>query len=209
VDSVTDHPSYRLSFSYPQGWLQLPVLDNAKAWERDKALESWAEQHARTMLGQRASGDTVRQRAAELVRLTVGSRGRQAMYGLAFYPPGAPGLLAILDAKRVVPDREFPELTFGALHELYAERTPQTVGDLETSEVELPSGPALRVRGKSLDEPDEQEQGIVMERVIHAIRPPYQPDAVVASMTWTALELGDKLAEMADAIARTIRVTPA
>jgi len=28
-------------------------------------------------------------------------------------------------------------------------------------------------------------------------------------MTWTALQLGDQLAEMADAIARTIRVTPA
>ena len=55
---MTDHPSYRLSFSYPQGWLQLPVLDNAKAWERDKAPESWAEQHAQTMLGQRASEDS-------------------------------------------------------------------------------------------------------------------------------------------------------
>jgi hypothetical protein len=27
-------------------------------------------------------------------------------------------------------------------------------------------------------------------------------------MSWTALQLGDKLAEMADAITRTIRVTP-
>jgi hypothetical protein len=27
-------------------------------------------------------------------------------------------------------------------------------------------------------------------------------------MTWTALQLGDKLAQMADAIARTIRITP-
>jgi hypothetical protein len=176
---------------------------------RDKALESWAGQHARTILGQDAPEDRVQQRADELVRLTVGSRARHAMYGLAFYPPGTPGLVAILDAKRVVPDREFPELTFGALRELYAERTPRTVGDVETSEVELPSGPALRVRSKSLDEPDEQDQGLVMERVIHAIRPPYQPDVVVATMTWTALELGNKLAEMADAIAQTIRVTPA
>jgi hypothetical protein len=83
------------------------------------------------------------------------------------------------------------------------------VGDIETSEVELPCGPALRVRSKSLDEPDEQAQGLVMEEVTHAIRPPGQSDAIVATMTWTALEIGDKLAEMADAIARTIRVIPA
>jgi hypothetical protein len=30
---------------------------------------------------------------------------------------------------------------------------------------------------------------------------------VVATMSWTALQIGDKLAEMADAIARTIRIT--
>ena len=48
-----------------------------------------------------------------------------------------------------------------------------------------------------------------MEGVTHAIRPPGFDGAVVATMTWTVLQLGDKLAEMADAIARTIRVTPA
>jgi hypothetical protein len=40
-------------------------------------------------------------------------------------------------------------------------------------------------------------------------RSPGLTDALVMTMTRTALRLGDKLAEMADAIAQTIRVTTA
>jgi len=84
-----------------------------------------------------------------------------------------------------------------------------TVGDIETARVDLPSGPAVRVRGKRVEERDPTGQGTLMEGVTHAIRPPGFDGAVVAIMTWTAIQLGDRLAEMADAIAKTIRVTPA
>jgi hypothetical protein len=46
------------------------------------------------------------------------------------------------------------------------------------------------------------------EEVTFAIRPPDFEDAVIASVSWTVLHLGDKLAEMADAMVRTIHVTP-
>jgi hypothetical protein len=206
---MTKDPSYRLTFGFPKGWVQLPVLDSNKVLERDKALEAWAADQARAMLGHDSDKDGARQRAAELTRLTVGSRGRGSMYGLAFYPPGAAGLLAILDVKRVVPDRTYPELTFDVLQGLYAERSTETVGDIEIKQTDLPSGPALRVRSKRVEQADEQGQGLLMEAVTNAIRPPGLVDAVVATMSWTALQLGDELAEMADAIAQTIRVTPA
>lgn len=162
------------------------------------------------MLGPSADARQLHERAAELTRLTIGSRARHALYGLAFYPPNASGLIAILDAKRTVPDRKvYPELTFDVLREVYARRTPETVGDIEVSQTDLPSGPSLRVRSKQVDAPDKNGQGILMEGVTHAIRPPSMDDSVVITMTWTALQLGDKLAEMADAIAKTVRVTPA
>ena len=205
---MNQDPSYRLTFGFPKDWVQLPVLNSNKVLERDKALEAWAADQAQVMLGRDSDKDRVRQRAAELTRLTVGSRGRHAMYGLAFYPADAVGLLAILDVKRVVPDRTHPELTFDVLQELYAKRSAATVGDVEIEQTDLPSGPALRVRGKCIEQADEQGQGLLMEAVTCAIRPPALADAVVAIMSWTALQLGDKLAEMADAIARTIRVTP-
>lgn len=206
---MSKDPSYRLTFGFPKGWVQLPVLNSNKVLQRDKALEAWAADQARAMLGPDSDKDRVRQRAAELTRLTIGSRGRHAMYGLAFYPSGAAGLLATLDVKRVMPDHTHPELTFDVLQELYAERSAETVGDVEVGQADLPSGPALRVRIKRIDQADAQGQGLLIESVTCAIRPPGLIDAVVATMSWTALQLGDKLAEMADAIAQTIRVTPA
>jgi hypothetical protein len=207
---MSTRPSYKLAFSFPQGWIQLPVLDGRKVLERDKDLEKWSAEKARKMLGPDADAGQLQQRAAELTRLTIGSRARHALYGLAFYPPGASGLVAILDAKRVVPDREkYPQLTLEALAQVYAARTPETVGDIDVSQTALPSGPAVRVRSKQVEDPDADGQGTLIEVVTHAICPPGMGDSVVATMTWTALQLGDKLAAMADAIAKTIRVTPA
>jgi hypothetical protein len=207
---MSTRPGYELGFSFPPGWTQLPVLEGRKVLERDKDLEAWSAENARAMLGPGAPAGQVRQRAAELTRLTIGSRARHALYGLAFYPAGASGLVAILDAKRVVPDRKkYPELTLDALAEVYAARTPQTAGDIDVSQASLPSGPAVRVRSRQVEDPDANGQGILTEGVTHAILPPGMDDSVVVTMTWTALQLGDKLAAMADAIANTIRITPA
>jgi hypothetical protein len=206
---MSARPSYKLAFSFPPGWTQLPVLDGRKVLERDKDLETWSAGKAREMLGPGPGLGQLQQRAAELTRLTIGSRARHALYGLAFYPPSASGLVAILDAKRVVPDRKkYPELTLDALAEVYAARTPETVGDIDVSQASLPSGSAVRVRSRQVDDPDGNGQGILTEGVTHAILPPGTGDSVVVTMTWTALQLGDKLAAMADAIAKTIRVTP-
>lgn len=105
-------------------------------------------------------------------------------------------------------DRASRRADHRVLQELYAKRSAETVGDVEIEQTDLPSGPALRVRGKCIEQADEQGQGLLMEAVTCAILPPGLADAVVATMSWTALQLGDKLAEMPDAIARTIRVTP-
>jgi hypothetical protein len=83
------------------------------------------------------------------------------------------------------------------------------VGEVASSRADLPSGPAIRVRGKRVEEPDPSGSGTISEELTYAICPPTLADALVVTMSWTALQLGDKLAEMADAIARTIRVTPA
>jgi hypothetical protein len=60
-----------------------------------------------------------------------------------------------------------------------------------------------------VEDADPAGHGTIVEGVTHAIQPQTIDGAVVATMSWTALQLGDKLAEMADAIAQTIRVTPA
>lgn len=197
----------KIGLSYPPGWVQLPV-GTSKKLGGDKQLEGWAEQTAHAMLPD-APAEEVQERTRQLVHLTVSCRARKDRSGLAFYPKWADGMVAMVDVKSYRPDRENPVITLDLLEEIYASASADTVGDVQAARVDLPSGPAIRVRSKRVEEHDPTGQGTIMEGVIHAIRPPGFDGAAILTMTWTALQLGDKLAEMADAIARTVRVTPA
>jgi len=90
----------------------------------------------------------VQERASELASLAMGSRARQAWYGLAYFPAGAPGLVALSTWLRLVPDPDYPEITLDLVQGMYATDSADTVGELETSRTELPSGPAVRIRAK-------------------------------------------------------------
>jgi hypothetical protein len=200
---------YKFKFSVPKGWVQLPVLDNRKAVQRDRKLDAWSAQQARKMLNEHAPEEQLTLLTRQLTSLTYGARARGAMYGLALYPPTVSHLVAILDVKRLVPDRQYSEITFDVLRDLYAKYSADTVGDINETQADLPSGPALRVHRKRVEAGDSAGQGTLMEGVTLAIRPPEMDDAIVMIMTWTDLQLGERLAEMADAIAKTIKVTPA
>jgi hypothetical protein len=206
---MSKKPSYELDFSFPKGWVQLPVLENKKAFSNDKKVEAWSMAQAQTMLGAGATQEQLEHRARELAALTYGARARNDMYGLAFYPSGSPGAVALLDVKHLIPDRQSETLTFDDLRELYAKHSADTVGDVDESQTELPSGPALRIHRKRAEGGDPTGQGTIMEGVTYAIRPPGMDDAIVMIMTWAALQFGDRLAMMADAIAKTIKVRPA
>jgi hypothetical protein len=200
---MTSRPT--ISMAYPPGWVQLPVAASVKI-EHDADLEMWAKDKAAELLVPDGMPDTIAQRARELTQLTITCRARKDRYGFAFYPPGAGGLAAILDVEVLTPSRKHKQITFPLLEEIYASYTPQTVGDIEPSKTDLPSGPALRVRRKQIEEPDAQGQGPLTESVTYAITPLGFTDSVVMIMTWTSIGPGDELAAMADAIARTIRV---
>jgi hypothetical protein len=201
--------NFEFTFSIQEGWVRLPVLDNRTKFARDRKVEAWSAQQARSMLGEAAAPDQVDQRAQQLTRATYAARARDAMYGLVFYTdPAAPGPLAFLDVMRAVPDKQvYPELTFNVLREIWAEPTADTVGDVDEQQVDLPAGPALRVHRQRAEPGDPTGQSTVSEGVTYAIRPPGIPDAIVVAMTWAALQYGERLATMAEAIARSVHVT--
>jgi hypothetical protein len=204
---MSKNPDYEFDYSVPPRWIRLPVLDNRTVLRHDRKVIAWSEQQARAILGPDASPADLKQRATELAELTYEARARGAMNGLALYAPPPDGLAAILDVKRLVPDRTYPELTFGVLRTLYAEPSADTMGDIDAQQVDLPSGPALRVHRKRAQPADPTGQSVVSEGVTHAIRPPGIDDAIVMIMTWAALQLGDRLAKMADEIAATVKIT--
>jgi hypothetical protein len=197
-----------IRMAYPPGWLQLPVADSAKI-EHDRKLEAWAEEKAREMLGPESPRDDVVDRMNQLAELTVTCRARKDRYGFAFYPDRGEGLAAILDVQELTPSREHGAITFDLLEKTYAKHTREIVGDIASTRVDLPSGPALRVRRKQIEEPDAQGQGPLTESVTYAIHPTGLTNAVVMIMTWMSLQAGDEFAEMGDAIAQTIRVSQA
>jgi hypothetical protein len=116
--------------------------------------------------------------------------------------------LAFLDVARGTPDRHtYPELTIAALREVYAKDSADTIGHIDDQQVDLPGGPALWVHRQRAEPGDPTGQSTVMEGVPYAIRPVGIDDAIVVTMTWAALQYGERLAAMADAIARSVRVT--
>jgi len=204
---MSANPGYDITFGFPEGWVQLPVTNSTKV-KHDKELERWAAGTAPRTLPGSVSTEQVARRARDLVELTVGCRLRKDWYGLLFYPQNAAGLVAALDIERYVPSRVYPQMNLEVLEGIFARESADTVGEIVSSRADLPSGPALRIRSKRVEDPDPTGQGTISEELAYAICPPTLTDALVVTMSWTALQLGDKLAEMADAIARTIRVTP-
>lgn len=70
-------------------------------------------------------------------------------------------------------------------------------GTVETTPVTLPSGPAVRLRAVATD-----ELGRLREQVVHVVRPPRSPGAIVLRMQWQpGRPDADALAAMADRIA--------
>lgn len=205
---MSTNPGYDITFGFPAGWVQLPVTNSTKV-KHDKELERWAAGKAPLTLAGSASPEQVAQRVRDLVELTVGCRLRKDWYGLLFYPRGATGLVAALDIERYVPSRTYPQMSLEVLEGIFGRRSAETVGEIASSRADLPSGPALRVRSKHVEDQDPTGLGTMSEELTYAICPPTLADALVITMSWTALQLGDKLAEMADAIARTIRVISA
>jgi hypothetical protein len=205
---MSTNPGYDITFGFPEGWVQLPVTNSMKVKD-DKELERWAAGKAPRTLGGKATPEEVARRARDLVELTVGCRLRKDWYGLVFYPRGTAGLIAALDIERYVPSRKYPQINLEVLKGIFGREAADTVGEIVSSRTDLPSGPALRVRSKHVEDPDPTGLGTISEELTYAICPPTLTDALVLTMSWTALQIGDKLAEMADAIARTIRVTPA
>jgi hypothetical protein len=198
---MSKKPTWKLKMKYPEGWVQLPT-------DGDDKPDDWAQRTARETLGEQAFPERMEARTADLIRLVNNARARNDWYGFAYYPSFAPSMVALLDVKAYVPGRRYKTMTIEVLEEIYGGPSADTVGDSTVEREQLPGGPALRIRRMRAEAGDPTGQSIIIEGVTHAIHPPGIDGAVEVAMTWTVLQLGDKLAAMADAIAKTVRVTP-
>ncbi|MBB0243115.1 hypothetical protein FNQ90_03060 [Streptomyces alkaliphilus] len=103
--------------------------------------------------------------------------------------------------------QESPDLgrTVEAVAAVCREPHPTRLGEIDIREVELPLGPACRVREMTLAAETDDGRYTVAEHVtFYVLAEPWPEGILQFSVTWTIPGLGDAFAEEADAMAHTL-----
>lgn len=214
VHGLDQHP---LRFSVPDGWTELPVLDNWTACENDTGLVAWARRQAQAMLGADATADQVVDRAATLAALTYAARAQGVHYSLAFFAANPYEVAGTLNVRQVIPGRKGRPLSPDAVRKAFGQPPADLPGKLEDAQVEetraeLPSGPALRIVRRETRRDAETGRVWHPETVVWTVWPPNVDVAVVMVFLWSfsySPEFQDQLAQTAETIASSVAVEPA
>ena len=213
VHGLDRHP---LRFSVPDAWTELPVLDNWTACENDTVLVAWARRQARAMLGADATADQVVDRAATLGALTYAARTQGVHYSLAFFAANPYEVAGTLNVRQVIPGRKGRPLSRAAVRQAFAQPPADLPGKLEDAQVEeteteLPSGPALRIVRRETRSDAETGRVWHPETVVWTVWPPDVGDAVVMVFLWShrySPEFREQLARLAEEVAGSLVMEP-
>jgi len=210
--------TYRMNISVPpgDGWVWLPTdkpkrsgllpalrgKDNGKNGDSDRP--GWATAAARGLLGPQASPELLESYADTLAGLATSARERGVKLACAWMrDSGWP--VAQIGVSTIHVSRGQPALTLDTLEGWFARRDDDATAALEVSRVELPAGPAVRLRREWHDGGDGPEDTAVS--VTYACRPPEIKDAVVYTMYWVLVDDDPLFTEIADSLAPTLRIT--
>jgi hypothetical protein len=193
---------YRWSLAPGSRWVRLP-LDVP-------AGDGWQQQAAGRLLAPDAPPD-LRAALAELLDFWLGDcRRRGVPTALALVPDEIATVAAVAELRTYTPDPADPSAgTIEWLSSNLAADQKPAVGEAASEVVELPAGPAVRLRGIYAEMRDQEGSGVLVERVMHAVRPPQIDDLLLLSTTWAMIAIGDELADRADELARTLSVESA
>ena len=193
---------YRWRLAPDPRWVRLP-LDVP-------AVSGWQDEAAGRLLPPGAPQDLYGDLAQQLEFWLGDCRQRAVPTALALVPDQLATVAAVAELHTYELDPRDPDAgTIGWLSaNLAADQEPAT-GPAIRERVELPAGPAIRLRGIYAESPDQEGSGMLVERVMHAVRPPQISDLLLLSTTWAMVALGDELAARADELAQTLSVEPA
>lgn len=168
---------------------------------------------ATRLVDQRAAVDPLiaRRRRAwvkYVVRLWEDARSQHALdaYAMVYDAEGLPAeaVLLVLGSEREHPDDLDAEIR--SLETALAVMHEGEVRDPDVSVVDLPDGPAVRVRVLAENSPGKR-RSLLIDGVSYWVPVPGQPDILLLSFSTPVLVLADVLAEIADDIARSLRFT--
>jgi hypothetical protein len=192
---------YRWSLAPGSRWVRLP-LDTP-------AGDGWQDQVAARLLDPDTPPDLRADLAAQLDFWLGDCLRREVPTALALVPEEIPTVAAVAELRTYAPDPADPAAgTIEWLSSNLAADQRPAVGEAASEVVELPAGPAVRLSGIYAEVRDQEGSGLLVERVMHAVRPPQIDDLLLLSTTWAMIALGDELAGCADELARTLSVEP-
>jgi hypothetical protein len=190
--------------SIPKTCLMLPLGGSQNPRE-------WAERKSAELLSPDVAGETRRLFIETLEENTVKGRASrtQVLSGLVFYPGFdryPPICDMAVDAFRPGPDD--PPSDLESWRETNGKPQPNTIGDIETTEIELSAGPALRFHERREQKIPHQHGHMVGESILYAVRPPEIRDSVSLMVTWMEPQFRDMLIKMADGMAQSLKIVP-
>jgi hypothetical protein len=201
-------PDYRWRLAPDSRWVALPLAGPAAGgWQA--AAAGWQAAAAGRLLGPGAPPDLGDGLARQLEFWLTDCQRRRVPAALALVPDDLALVAAVAELHTYRLDET--DLSAGSIEWLssnLAAGQPPATGRATAEVVELPAGPAVRLRGIYTEVQDQEGSGTLVERVLHAVRPPQISDLLLLSTTWAVLALGDELALRADALARTLTVEP-
>ncbi|MFL6110895.1 MAG: hypothetical protein ACJ786_06035 [Catenulispora sp.] len=191
----------KVTIGVPAGAIPLPVNE-------DGDMTPWARSIASTRLPADATAEDVQRFADMLLGCTAESRDRgPKIMALAFCPDPRIGELARFEVADLHPSPRWPTLELKQLADFFAGPIhPAALVAPQVHYTDLPAGPAVRIRQQYVTAVGEDRTGRIMETVVYAIRPPETGAAVVLSVAWHALFYGERLMELADRLADSVRV---
>jgi hypothetical protein len=190
--------------SVPKTWVQLPLGDRQDPRE-------WAERKCAELLGPEAAEKTRRLFIETLTEDTAKGRktSTQMVAGLVFYPDfNRYPPICTVDINGLFPAAGEQPADLESWRESNGKPQKDTIGDIETTEVELPAGPALRFHERREQKVPHHGGLMIGESILYAIRPPEIPDSVTLMVTWMEPQFRDMLTKMADGMAQSLKIVP-
>ncbi len=189
------------------GWVQLLVEPPKRRFGSKRGLEKpvadWAATQARAILGPDSAPCAVSACTDMLTRLARSSRERGDKLAFAWFPEPGGSPVAQISVYALGSAQELP--TLDALEEKFGWRDSQT-RSLEVERMDLPGGPAVRIRREQAIGDGGDGSSDVVVSVTYAILAPQLNSALVFTMFWTLSDDEPTFSEIADSTAKTLRV---
>jgi hypothetical protein len=197
-----EKPNWTVDVKMPPTALWLPVATEQPLWEISRKI-------AIKIFGADKPEEDLEKFANVVALHTDDCRKRHVRKGGIVFFPDFTRLppVATVDIFRYYSEDPKQPTSLQRYRELYGTPDKETVGSIDTSDINLPAGPAVRFHNRywpKIHLP--VTTASQHETITYAVCPPDIDDAVVLAVAWAEFRFSEMLINMADAIAQTLEI---